>query len=336
MTGSDSGAAISVGSDGGSDGGSGGGVGVRPGSLRAWVLACRPATLTAALAPVLVGTAVAQAAGGARPGPALAALAGAVLIQIATNFANDVFDHEKGADTAERLGPTRATQAGLLTPRQVRAGMLATIALAAPIGLYLASVGGAPILAIGVFSILSGIAYTGGPYPLGYHGLGDLFVFVFFGLVAVCGTAFVQLDAVPPLAWLAAIPVGAIATAVLVVNNVRDRDTDVRAGKRTLAVRFGRRAGVVEYVLLLAVAYAVPVALAIEPARRWAFDGREGAGAGALWALLPLLTIPAAARLARTLATTDGRPLNACLAGTAKLLLAFAALFSAGVVLSAP
>ena len=307
---------------------------VRPGSFRAWVLACRPATLTAALAPVLVGTAVAYAAGGARPGPALAALLGAVLIQIATNFANDVFDHEKGADTHERLGPTRATQSGLLSARQVRAGMLVTIALTIPVGLYLAAVGGPTIVAIGIASILSGVAYTGGPYPLGYHGLGDVFVFVFFGLVAVCGTAFVQLLAVPPLAWLASVPVGAIATAVLVVNNVRDRDTDVRAGKRTLAVRLGRRAGVVEYALLFAAAYAVPAALALAPVRAWALPGHPADAAP--WMLLPLITLPVAIRLTRTLATTDGRPLNACLAATAKLLLAFSVLFAAGLALSTP
>ncbi|AUX22224.1 1,4-dihydroxy-2-naphthoate octaprenyltransferase [Sorangium cellulosum] len=291
--------------------------GVRPGSFRAWVLACRPATLTAALAPVMVGTAVAYALGAMRIGPALSALAGAMLIQIATNLANDVFDHEKGADTHERLGPTRVVQSGLLTPRQVRLGLLATIALALPFGVHLALVGGWPIVVIGVVSILAGVAYTGGPYPLGYHGLGDVFVFVFFGLVAVCGTAFVQLGSVPPLAWVAAVPVGALATAVLVVNNVRDRDTDVVAGKRTLAVRFGRRAGVIEYAMLLAVAYAVPIALAVGDGRRWA--------------LLVLATFPRALRLLRVLATTDGRPLNDCLAGTAKLLLAHALLFSLGL-----
>lgn len=291
--------------------------GVRPGSLRAWILACRPATLTAALSPVLVGTAVAYVLGGMKLGPALSALAGAMLIQIATNFANDVFDHEKGADTHERLGPTRAVQAGLLTPRQVRIGLLVTIALALPFGVHLALVGGWPIVVIGVASILSGIAYTGGPYPLGYHGLGDVFVFVFFGLVAVCGTAFVQLGHVPPLAWAAAVPVGALATAVLVVNNVRDRDTDVVAGKRTLAVRFGRRAAVIEYAMLLAAAYAVAIALAVHDGRRFA--------------LLVLATFPRAMRLLRTLATTDGRPLNACLAGTAQLLLAYSLLFSLGL-----
>jgi 1,4-dihydroxy-2-naphthoate octaprenyltransferase len=289
-----------------------------PGSRRAWVLAARPATLTAALTPVMVGTAVAQASGGARPGPALAALFGAFMLQITSNLANDVFDHEKGADTHERLGPTRAVAAGLLTPRQVRAGMLVAILLAFLAGTYLVTVGGWPVVVIGLCSILSAVAYTGGPYPLGYHGLGDLFVMIFFGFVAVCGTVFVQTGAVPALAWLASVPVGAIATAVLVVNNVRDRETDVKAGKRTLAVRLGRRAGVAEYAALLALAYAAPVA-AVLWARR------------APWALLPLVTLPLALRLVRKLATEEGRPLNACLTGTAKLLLAYGALFAGGL-----
>lgn len=292
---------------------------VRPGSLQAWVLASRPQTLTAALVPVLVGTAVAQASGGLRARPALAALFGAFMIQIATNLANDVFDAEKGADTPERLGPTRAVQSGLLTNRQVRMGMLVTIALAVVAGLYLTAIGGYPIVIIGALSVLSGVAYTGGPFPLGYNGLGDVFVMVFFGFVAVCGTAYVQLGAVPPLAWLASIPVGAIATAVLVVNNVRDRSTDVKAGKRTLAVRFGRRFGVIEYVALFVVAYAAPVVALLRLHR-------------SPWVLLPILTLPLAASLARTLATTEGAPLNACLANTAKLLLLYGVLFSAGLV----
>jgi 1,4-dihydroxy-2-naphthoate octaprenyltransferase len=292
---------------------------VQPGSLRAWVLASRPATLTVAFVPVLVGSAVAQVAGGFRPGPAAAALFGSFMIQIAANFANDVFDAEKGADTHERLGPTRAVQSGLLTPRQVRIGMLVTIALATIAGLYLTAVGGYPIVIIGVLSVLSGMAYTGGPYPLGYNGLGDIFVMAFFGFVAVCGTAYVQLGSVPQLAWLASVPVGAIATAVLVVNNVRDRSTDVKAGKRTLAVRFGRRFGVIEYVVLFALAYAAPIVALV------AFHRSP-------WVLLPLLTLPIAAKLARTLATTEGAALNVCLASTAKLLLVYGVLFSAGLV----
>jgi 1,4-dihydroxy-2-naphthoate octaprenyltransferase len=301
-------------------GGVAAGSAVRRGSVRAWLLASRPATLTAALVPVLVGTAVAEATGGLRIGPALAALFSAVMIQIATNFANDVFDHEKGADTHERLGPTRAVQAGLLTPSEVRRGLIVTIALAVLSGIYLTIVAGFPVVVLGVLSVLSGLAYTGGPYPLGYHGLGDVFVLVFFGFVAVCGTVFVQTGAVPPLAWLASIPVGAIATAVLVVNNVRDRSTDVHAGKRTLAVRFGRRFGVLEYGALLFAAYLAPASAVVLLHRP-------------PWVLLPMLSAPIGIKLTRTLATTDGRPLNACLVGTAKLLLIYGVLFAVGLVM---
>ena len=294
---------------------------VAVGSLRAWILAARPATLTAAIVPVLVGSAVAQAVGGFRLGPALAALVGAMLIQIATNFANDVFDHEKGADTEERLGPTRATASGLLTAKQMRAALVTTLALTLIPGVYLVWVGGWPIVIIGITSMLSGVAYTGGPYPLGYHGLGDVFVFVFFGLVAVCGTVFVQANTIPLLAWLAACAVGAIATAILVVNNVRDRETDVKAGKRTLAVRLGKRGGLIEYVGLFVLAYAVPV-LALVMAHV------------GLWVLLPLVSMPLAIRLVIALATKEGRPLNAVLGQTAMLLLLYGVLLSVGLVLA--
>lgn len=293
---------------------------VRPGSIRAWVLATRPATLTAAIAPVLVGAAVAKASGELRPAPTIAALIGAILIQIATNFANDVFDAEKGADTHERLGPTRAVQAGLISARGMKTGLLVTIALALAVGGYLTHACGTPIVIIGLASLLAGVAYTGGPYPLGYHGLGDLFVMIFFGFVAVCGTAFVASGHVPPLAWLASAPVGAIATAVLVVNNVRDRKTDVNAGKRTLAVRFGKRACVFEYGALLAIAYASPIVAVVT-------FGRSP------WALLPLATIPLGVTLLRALITLEGKSLNAVLAGTARLLLGYSALFAAGLAL---
>jgi 1,4-dihydroxy-2-naphthoate octaprenyltransferase len=241
------------------------------------------------------------------------------MLQITSNFANDVFDHEKGADTEERLGPTRAVQAGLLTPRAVRRGMMATIALAFAAGVYLTAVAGWPIVVIGLCSIAAGVAYTGGPYPLGYHGLGDVFVMIFFGFVAVCGTVFAQTGALPALAWLGAVPVGAIATAVLVVNNVRDRDTDAKAGKRTLAVRFGRRAGVVEYAALLTAAYVAPLVALL------AF-GRSP------WILLPWASLPIAVKLVRAVSGTTGKALNACLVGTAKLLLVYGVLLAAGLV----
>ncbi len=295
---------------------------LQPSLPRVWLLATRPATLTAALSPVMVGAAAAwraSAGAGYRWGAVLAALLGAMFIQVGTNLANDVFDFEKGADTAERLGPTRVTQAGLLTPSQVRAGMVASFALATAAGVYLTAVAGWPIVAIGVASIASGVAYTGGPYPLGYNGLGDVFVFVFFGLVAVGGTAFVALGHVPALALALAVPVGALATAVLVVNNVRDHVTDVRAGKRTVVVRFGRRFGVAEYVACWLAALAVPVALA--------------ASRRAPWMLLPLLTLPMAVTLCRKVATVEGRPLNPVLGATAGALLLHSVLTAAGLLL---
>ena len=294
---------------------------IAPGSLGAWILACRPATLTAAIVPVLVGTAVAHLAGTIRIGGAVAALFGALMIQIGTNFANDVFDFEKGADTSTRLGPARATQSGLLTPRQMRRGMMASMLLATLAGVYLAYIAGWPIIAIGIASVLSGIAYTGGPWPLGYHGLGDVFVFVWFGLVAVTGTAFAQLGFVPAVAWFAAIPVGTLATAVLVVNNLRDRSTDATCGKRTLVVRLGRRAGLVEYAALVAIAHLVPIAIA------W--------GLGSAWMLLPVLTLPVGLVLVRGVGRAEGRALNPYLGRTAKLLLANGALMCAALLLCA-
>jgi 1,4-dihydroxy-2-naphthoate octaprenyltransferase len=291
-----------------------------PSRARLWIGAARLRTLPAAVVPVVVGTACAVACGHLALGPALAALAGSLAIQIGTNFANDVFDAERGADGPDRIGPLRAVSAGLITAAAMKRAMIAAFAVATALGAYLAWVAGWPVVAIGVASILSGIAYTGGPWPLGYHGLGDVFVMAFFGFVAVCGTVFVQLGRVPGLAIAAAVPVGALATAILVVNNVRDRATDVRAGKRTLAVRFGRRAALVEYALLLTAAYAVPIALAI--------TGRP-------WAALPVASAPIAiARLRAVIAASDGPTFNRCLAATGQLLLLHGVLFAAGLVAS--
>jgi 1,4-dihydroxy-2-naphthoate octaprenyltransferase len=296
------------------------GAGVRPGSLGAWLLAGRPKTLSAAAVPVLVGTACASTRGHVSWGPALAALFGALLLQIGANFANDVFDYEKGADTAERLGPTRAVQAGLLSPKSMRWGMVLVFTLALALGVYLMTVAGWAILLIGIASIISAIAYTGGPYPLGYHGLGDVFVFIFFGLVAVCGTVFVEIGQIPAVSWFCAVPVGALATAILVVNNLRDRETDVRAGKRTLAVRFGRGFALAQYRALLVASYAVPVFLAV-----FRLTPPE--------VLLPLASVPLALKTERAVSTTEGRALNALLAGTAKLLMIFGVLFALGLAL---
>jgi 1,4-dihydroxy-2-naphthoate octaprenyltransferase len=267
------------------------------------------------------------------PVPALAALVGAVLIQVGTNFANDYYDAVQGADTAEREGFTRVTAGGLIEPETVKRATYLTFAAAVVVGSYLVYVGGVPILVVGLLSVASGIAYTGGPYPLGYHGLGDLFVFVFFGLVAVTGTYYVQAVAVlagplsvgvppgtlPVYAVVAALPMAGISTDILVVNNVRDREEDATTGKRTLAVRFGYRFSRVQYVGLLALSYAAPVWLV--------------AGFGfPPTTLLPLLTLPYAAAVTRTvLAETSGAALNPALERTGKLLAAFAVLFAVGL-----
>jgi len=250
---------------------------------------------------------------------ALAALMAALLIQIGTNFANDVFDFKKGTDTWERTGPLRVTQAGLLTPHQVLAGTGLAFGLAMLIGLYLVFLGGWPILLIGIFSILCGMAYTGGPYPLGYNGLGDLFVFIFFGLVAVGGTYYVQAGSLETSALLAALPIGCLATAILVVNNLRDRENDKKAGKRTLAVRLGERFTRWEYIYLLGFAYSVPLFIWLT-------------GRASFWILLPLLTLPLVPPLIRDIHVERGRPLNRTLAKTASLELIYGFCYSLGYI----
>lgn len=289
-------------------------------TLKTWLMAARPKTLTAALVPVMVGTALAYGLGVGRWLPALAALVGAMLIQIGTNLTNDYYDFKKGADTAERLGPKRVTQSGLIAPGTVLASALLCFGLAVVTGIYLVVVGGWPIVAIGLASVLAGYAYTGGPFPLGYNGLGDVFVFIFFGLVAVPGTFYVQALTVGPAAWWAAIPVGAIGTALLVVNNLRDASTDVKAGKRTLVVRFGTTMGKAEYVLLLVAAYATPLAM-------W------GLGLASPWVLLALLSVPVAVPPLKQVLGAEGAALNPALGGTARLQLVFGVLFSAGLLL---
>jgi len=289
----------------------------QPSEVEKWWLAARPRTLPAAAAPVALATAVALADGRAAALPAAAALAGALLLQIGANLANDVFDYEKGVDTEERLGPPRVTQLGLLTPAAVRRAAAAVFAAAAAVGLYLVAVGGWPIALAGALSIAAGLAYTGGPFPLGYHGLGDLAVFLFFGGVAVCGTYWVQALTLPAHVVAVSVPIGALATAILVVNNLRDVDTDARAGKRTLAVRWGRRAARIEYTLLLLLAYASCPLLRLS-------------GAAPLGALLPLLTLPFAIALVRRVAREQGPVLNDSLAATARLELGFALLLGAG------
>jgi len=286
-------------------------------SLRTWLLAARPKTLTAAVVPVVVGTGLAMGEGMAVLWPALAALAGAMLIQIGTNLTNDYYDFRKGADTHERVGPTRVTQSGLIAPQTVLAAGAACFTLAVAVGISLVARGGWPFVVIGLASVLAGWAYTGGPYPLGYHGLGDLFVMVFFGLVAVPGTFYAQALRLVPAVWPAAVAVGATGTMILVVNNLRDVETDARAGKHTLVVRFGRGFGRAEYVALLLLALAMPVAMVALG-----------------WARLPVLLALGATPLvwpplSRVLRST-GTALNPALGGTARFQAGFGLLLALG------
>ena len=293
----------------------------QPSRAMAWVLAARVRTLPAAAVPVAVGTACAHVLGGIAWPAALCALFGALAIQIATNFANDVFDAEKGADGPNRQGPPRAVSSGWITAKQMKLAMIAAFAAATVAGAYLVSVGGWPVVAIGVASILSGIAYTGGPYPLGYNGLGDIFVFIFFGPVAVLGTVWVQRFVVPTFAIWISIPVGLLAAAILVVNNLRDRDTDIVVGKRTLAVRFGRTAALAQYAGLLLAAAVIPVGLAMHYHSNWL--------------LLPLAATPVGVLRYRALvAARIGAQFNQLLAATAQLLLLYGALQVAALVLA--
>lgn len=290
-------------------------------NLKAWFLAIRPKTLPAASAPVLVGTAIALGDGLFNWGPALAALVAALLLQIGSNLANDVFDYKKGTDIEGRMGPLRVTQAGLLTPNQVLTGMVITFLLAFLIGLYLIKIGGWPILLIGILSIISAILYTGGPYPIGYNGLGEIFVFIFFGPVAVCGTYYVQALSLSGQAWIASLPIGFLGMAILVVNNLRDIETDARTGKKTLAVRFGKQATQKEYLIFLIVAFTIPVTMII-------------LGKVSFWLLLPLLSLPLAISLVKEIYTQEGAYLNKTLAKTAQLELVYSILYSLAYILN--
>lgn len=290
-----------------------------PISWRHWLEAARPKTLPAAIIPVLVGTALAYAHGAAHYGRAAICLAFSLLVQIGTNFANDYFDFVQGADTAERVGPRRAVAAGLIAPGTMLTATCVVLGLTFVVGLLLVRAGGWVLLPIGIVSIVCAIAYTGGPFPLGYNGLGDVFVFIFFGLVAVCATFYVQTGYVAPDTVSASAAVGLLAANILVANNYRDVETDARAGKKTLVVRFGRRFAIWQYALAALVALLVAPALLI---------------AGYRWpVLLPLVLLPWAARLTQRLQrSAEPAEQIAILASTAKFLAAFGVLLSAGVV----
>ncbi len=288
---------------------------------QAWGLAIRPRTLPAAASGVVMGSALAWRDGFFRLDATLVCLFAALLLQIGSNLANDVFDFERGTDTPERLGPTRVTQAGLLSSSQVKFGMGVVFALSAMLGLYLAWLGGWPIIIVGIAAIISAIAYTGGPFPLGYYGLGDVFVFLFFGLASVAGTYYVQAGVVSSAAWLMTIPPGLIVTAILVVNNLRDLENDGKAGKHTLAVIFGERFAKIEYLLCVLVAYLILPFVAWMGIVPW-------------MSLLAWASLPIAFRTARTVFTQKGRPLNAALAGTGQTAFVFSLLFWVGLALS--
>jgi len=288
--------------------------------MRIWLMAARVRTLPAAVAPVLVGTALAIQQGEFDGIAFACALLGALFIQVGTNLSNDYSDARRGADAEDRIGPVRVTAGGLVPPAQVLRATYITFGLAAACGIYLIVVAGPILLLIGALSILAGVAYTGGPKPYGYEGLGEVFVFLFFGLVAVTGSYYVQIQELPWSAFALAIPVGLLASAILVVNNVRDIDSDRRAGKRTSAVRLGRERARMLYAAMVLGAYLTLVLALVELTA---------------WVLLPWLTLPLAFRLIRTVQThTDGPTLNGILAKTGMLQLVFCVLLSAGVLLS--
>lgn len=287
----------------------------------AWILASRPRTLPAAAAGVVMGAALAWRDGFFRLDAALVCLLTALLLQIGSNLANDVFDFERGTDTAERLGPTRVTQAGILSPREVKLGMAVVFGLAALLGLYLAWLGGWLIIILGIAAILSAIAYTGGPFPLGYYGLGDLFVFLFFGLAAVAGTYYIQAGSIHPVVWWMTVPPGLIVTAILVVNNLRDIDNDRKAGKRTMAVRLGERGTKIQYVICMVTAYLILIPAILLQLIPWA-------------SLLAWASLPIAWQATKIVLTQKGRPLNMALAKTGQTALAFSVLFAIGLIVN--
>ena len=292
------------------------------GALRLWIIAARPRTLPAAIAPVLVGTALAGTEDVFRPLAFVCALIGSVFIQIGTNLSNDYSDARRGADTEDRLGPVRVTAGGLMPPKQVLVGTYVAFGIAVAAGAYLIAIAGWQLLVVGAASILAGVLYTGGPRPYGYEGLGELFVFLFFGVVAVVGSYYVQTEDLSWIAFALSVPVGLLVSAILVVNNVRDIETDRRAGKRTLAVRLGRDRARTLFATMIGVAFVVPIVV-------WLAGGLSA------WLLLTLAAFPLVPPLVRTVYTrSDGPSLNRALAHTGRLVAVFSLLLAAAELLS--
>lgn len=288
--------------------------------FESWVLASRPKTLLAAFVPVIIGSAVAAHNNSFKPLAATVALICSILIQVGTNFVNDLYDFLSGKDTKERLGPTRALASGLISIKEMKTGVFITFALTFLLGLYLVSLGGWLILLIGIFSIIAGIAYTAGPYPLAYNGLGDIFVFVFFGLIGTVGTYFVQTGEINILAVWASVPVGALITNILVVNNYRDIEEDRSNGKNTLAVKLGEKFARLQYVIFMFLSYSILFVVY--------FTYKKN-----LFVFLPLLSLPIAVKLIKMIYSLKGTDLNNTLALTAKLSLIYGLLFAAGILL---
>ena len=288
--------------------------------LKNWVLASRPKTLPAAVAPVLIGTSVAYYDNKINFIAAFIALICSLLIQIGTNFVNDLYDHLKGSDSEDRVGPERALATGIISINEMKLAIYLTFGVTFLLGLYLVNLAGWPILLVGILSIASGYAYTAGPYPLAYNGLGDIFVFVFFGVIAVVGTYYVQALQLTEMIFIASIPAGTLITNILVVNNYRDIDEDRKNNKNTLAVLFGRKFSQTQYLLQLLAAYAVPLYIFIRYEISWVV-------------LLPLITLPLGIKLFKMLIDLKGEELNKTLELTAKLSVLFSILFSIGFLL---
>ncbi len=284
-----------------------------------WILASRPKTLLAAAVPVMVGSALAVSEGKFKILVAIAAFLCSVLIQIGTNFTNDLYDFYSGADNAERKGPLRVLASGLITPSEMKSGIIITFLAAFIIGLYLVSVGGMIILFVGIVSILAGIAYTAGPYPLAYHGLGDVFVFIFFGVVGTVFTHYLHSGELSAVAFWASLPVGALITNILIINNYRDFEEDKYANKNTLVVILGRTFARYQYVFMIVLSFAIPLILF------FVFNVNA-------WIFLPYLTLPLAYKLVKMIYTLQGTELNKTLELTAKLSALYGILFSFGLV----
>ncbi|MCE1253036.1 MAG: 1,4-dihydroxy-2-naphthoate polyprenyltransferase [Anaerolineae bacterium] len=288
--------------------------------LQRWILAARPRTLPAAVAPVLVAWGLAIRYNAFRPDAALVLLLIALLLQINANLINDVIDYQKGLDTAERLGPLRMTQAGLLSPRQVWTGVAVVFALAGLAGLYLTLIAGLPVIIMGLAAFVGALAYSTGPFPLASKGVGELAVLAFFGFLAVCGSVFVMMGSVPALAWWCATAVGALTVNILVVNNLRDIDNDRKAGRRNIPVVFGYAGGEAEYIGMQVLAYVIPLLVWLS-------------GLAGITILLPWLSLWYAFRLARAIHNRpQGRQFNPLLGSTAQLVLFYSLLMAVGVI----